>query len=329
MSSSSPAITVAISTGYRAEGARMALTAIAAQTISDRIELFFCVQPGTDVTSVRPLLEAVGSYRIFDDREIDTVEKCSARMSLQANTPYIAMIEDHAFPDPEWAETMIKTFEETGADGVGSGMINANPATQLSWANFMLSYAHWAEANPEGPTDWISHHNGSFRLSALQALTPEQVVEGCNREGDVVKHLKQQGAKLYFQPAGRIRHINPSSWSSTSRLRSDVGRLYGSNRARDEGWGPLRRVLYFVLGPAIPLLRYVRMRKVVFRQLPDINEKTHGFALLTGLVIDAVGQMMGYVAGPGGSRARMARFEMDRAQHLNIDDKLRLYPAST
>lgn len=323
-----PAITVAVTTGYRPEAARMTLSAIASQTIADRIELYFCIRPGADVGPVRHLLEGMGSYRIFDDMEIDTVEKCSARMSLQANAPFVAMIEDHAFPDPEWAETMVKTFEANGVDGVGSGMLNANPGTQLSWANFMLSYAHWAEANPEGPTDWISHHNGSFRLSALQMLTPEEVIEGCNREGDVVKTLKEKGAKLYFKPDGRIRHINPSSLSSTSRLRSDVGRLYGWNRARNESWGPLKRVAYFVLGPAIPILRYVRMRHVVFKQLPDINERSHGLALIIGLVLDAAGQMMGYVAGPGGTRERLAKFEMDRSMHLTPEDKRKLYPAS-
>lgn len=321
-----PAITIAVTTGYRPEAARMTLAAIAAQTIADRIELFFCVQPGADVEPVRHLLESVGRYRVFDDMQIDTVEKCSARMSLQANAPYVAMIEDHAFPDPEWAEIMVATFEESGADGIGSGMVNANPATQLSWGNFMLSYAHWSDANLEGPTDWISHHNGSFRLSALQALTPDQVIEGCNREGDVVKTLKEKGAKLYFKPACRIRHINPSSLSSTSRLRSDVGRLYAWNRARNEGWGAFKRAAYFVLGPTIPLLRYARMRKTVFDQLPGTSERSHARALIAGLVFDAAGQMMGYVAGPGGARERLARFEMDRAMHLTPEDKRRIYP---
>lgn len=324
-----PAITIAVTTGYRPEAARMTLSAIAAQTIADRIELLFCVQPGADVGPVRHLLQAVGSHRVFDGMQIDTVEKCSARMALQAKAPFVALIEDHAFPDPEWAETMVAAFEETGADGIGSGMLNANPAMQLSWGNFMLSYAHWSEANPEGPTDWISHHNGSFRLSALQMLTPDEVVEGCNREGDVVKRLKEKGAKLYFKPSARIRHINPSSLSSSYQLRSAVGRLYAWNRARNEGWGAFKRAAYFVLGPTIPLLRYARMRKVVFGQLPETSERSHALALISGLVFDAAGQMMGYVAGPGGARERLARFEMDRAMHLTPEDRRRLYPPVT
>ncbi|MCV3273859.1 hypothetical protein [Roseobacter sinensis] len=323
-----PAITMVVTTGYKAEAAHMTLAAIAAQTIAEQIELLFWVQPGTDVAPVQHLLDAVGSYRVFDTEPIDTVDRCCARMALEARAPYVATIEDHAFTEPEWAETMIRTFEETGVDGVGSGMLNANPSTRLSWANFMLSYAQWAAANPEGPTDWISHHNGAFRLSALQRLTPDEVIDGSNREGDVVRLLKESGAQLYFQPACRIRHINPSSLDSTTRLRSDVGRLYGANRAKSEGWSPLRRAMYLGLGPAIPLLRYVRMRHDIFRQLPDVTERTHGVALFAGLVFDAAGQMMGYAAGPGGARDRLAGFEMDRAMHLTVDDKLRLYPAS-
>lgn len=319
-------LTIVVTTGYDPKAAWMTLAAVAAQTIANRIELLFCVRPGSDVTPVRHLLEAVATYEVTDDMEIDTVEKCSARLSLRARAPYVAMIEDHAFPDPMWAETMVATFEETKADVIGSGILNANPAGGLSWANFMLSYAHWSAANPEGPIDWVSHHNGCFRTALLQDLSADEVIEGCNREGTIISTLKSKGAKLYFKPDCRIRHINPSNLASTWQLRSDVGRLYAWSRAQNENWSVFKRFAYVVLAPVIPFLRYVRMRKEIFVQLPEIKESSHGFLLFIGLSFDAAGQMIGYIGNLGEVRERIGKFEMDRAMHLTSLDKQSLYP---
>ena len=320
-----PKITIVVSTGFSAEAARMTLASVAAQTISKDIELLFAVNPGTDVSSVRKLLDAVGSVKVLDTIPIDTVDKSSVRAAMTARAPYVSLLEDHAFPDPDWAERIVEAFEKSGAVGIGTAVQNANPSTLLSWSNFILAYAHWSAANPAGFTDWISHHNGSIRVEALRKLGEERAVAGANREGDIIKDIKE-GGKLYFEPAARIRHINPSNLASTFTHRSDVGRLYAANRVQNGNWGIARRALYVVLGPTIPFLRYWRMRTDVFRNLPEISEKTHGIAMLIGLVFDGAGQIAGYLSGAGKARSRIEVFEMDRAKHLVQKDRETLYP---
>lgn len=320
-----PKITIVVSTGFSADAAKLTLACVAAQTIRQDIELLFVVNPGVDVSSVQPLLDAVGIVRVLDDTPIDTVDRSSVRAAMMASAPYVSMLEDHAFPDPDWAERIIEAFEISGADGIGTAVQNANPSTWLSWSNFILAYSHWSELTPQGETDWISHHNGSLRVEALLKLGEEKAVEGANREGDLIKDIRK-GGKLYFEPHARIRHINPSNLASTAMHRWDVGRLYAANRAKNGDWGIAKRALYVVLGPAIPFLRYVRMRGEAFRQLPEISEKTHGIAMLIGLIFDAAGQMAGYLTGPGKTRSRLAVFEMDRAKHLVAEDRRMFYP---
>jgi hypothetical protein len=58
-----------------------------------------------------------------------------------------------------------------------------------------------------------------------------------------------------------------------------------------------------------------------------MREGKLGFALFTGLLFDAGGQMLGYVAGPGGAPDRLATFEMDRIQHLDAHDRALFEPA--
>jgi hypothetical protein len=43
--------------------------------------------------------------------------------------------------------------------------------------------------------------------------------------------------------------------------------------------------------------------------------------LTLGLVLDAIGQMVGYLAGPGDSAAWLAEFEYDRLRHVSDGDR--------
>ena len=43
-------------------------------------------------------------------------------------------------------------------------------------------------------------------------------------------------------------------------------------------------------------------------------------ALLLGLAIDALGQMLGYAFGAGASRDRLGHFEFHREKHLTAED---------
>ncbi len=63
--------------------------------------------------------------------------------------------------------------------------------------------------------------------------------------------------------------------------------------------------------------RFVRLRKELFGPGRGISEARHGFSLLIGLVFDAANQMVGFAAGPGDARERLASFEMDRMELLN------------
>ena len=68
------------------------------------------------------------------------------------------------------------------------------------------------------------------------------------------------------------------------------------------------------------------MRTELFGGRGAPPERRGGPWLLLGLAFDAAGQALGFVAGVGGARARLATFEMDRAEHLNRADRARFYP---
>lgn len=302
------------------------LASIAAQTIAHRLEVVI-LAPDTRVSDgAETLLECFGAWRIIAQGPIGNVDHAAAKGLLAARGPIVASIEDHAYPDPEWAEQLL-TADDGACVAIGSAMINANPGNPLSWSNMLIAYGQWSEATPAGPIRWVALHNGAFRREALQPYGAD-LWRLFNRESEILTLLARDGGSFRFAPGARIRHLNPSSLGSTTRLRIDAGRLYAANRARDDRWGVAKRLAYIALGPAIPLLRYARMRKELFGKRAYVTEARHGPALLLGLVFDALGQMAGFAFGPGGARERLATFEMDRLDHLDAVDRRSFAPVA-
>ena len=300
---------------------RRTIRALAAQTIADRIEMILVAPDESVRKHLDRLPEAFGSFRIRAVGPIDNVDQAVARALPDARAAIVASIEDHAFPDADWAETVVAAFDDPAVAGVGSAVLNANPGRGLSWSNILLAYSQWSERTPEGRIGWISHHNGSFRRAALERFSPDEYLHWFNREGEIVRRLADAGEEFHFAPSARVRHINPSSLTATRALRMDAGRLYASNRADGEGWGRPKRLVYCLLGPLIPAVRYLKMRKEIFGPGSPLSEPRHGPAMMVGLVFDGLGQMLGFAAGPGRARDRLATFEMDRMDHLAPGDR--------
>jgi hypothetical protein len=295
------------------------LHSIAAQTIAERLEVVLVVPDPDVVDNDDPAFRILGAHRVLAVGPIANVDHAAAHGLLAAAAPIVASIEDHAFPEPEWAaELLAEWAQDPDCAAIGSAILNANPGPPLSWSNALIAYGQWSEATRAGPIDWIALHNGSYRRAALEPYAAE-LPSLFNREADILLRLKAEGRPFRFAPRARIRHINPSSLSSTARLRIDAGRLFAANRARDGDWGFGRRLAYAALGPAVPALRYLRMRQDLFRG--DLTREARlGPSLLVGLVFDGLGQILGNLAGPGGARDRLAIFEMDRMQHLAVRD---------
>lgn len=257
---------------------------------------------------------------------IANVDHAAAPGLLASSSEIVASIEDHAFPDPDWAERVLGAWTDPGCVAVGSLVYNANPRSALSWTNILIAYGQWRHDTPSGEIGWIASHNASYRRSALAPLG-NNLAPLMGREGLVLRELQARGGRLHFAATAKVSHINPSTLRSTAALRFDAGRLYGARRAAEAQWPGWKRAAYAVLSPLIPLVRYWRMRAELFGNAdPAITEAKYGWALFVGLVFDAAGQAVGYLNGAGGAPQRLAVFEMDRLSHLTAYDRQRFQP---
>lgn len=306
---------------------RRTLAALAAQTAAHGIEVTLVTPDPPEVVAEREarLLSYFHSHSIRHEPTIDNVDFTVGRYLLESRAPVVAGVEDHAFPDPAWAEGVLAQFAaDPGCVAVGSAFTNANPASGASWAVFLVAFGPWSERATAGAIRWIQLHNTAYRRAALEALAAE-LPDGSiwplfNRESEILLRLRERGGSFRFAPDAVLLHLNASSWATAARLRFHAGRLTAAGRQAKEGWAWPRRLLYFAGGPLIPFVRYVRMRSELFGRIPGAREARHGPALFFALASDAVGQMTAFLAGPGEARMRLAEHELDRISELNRAD---------
>ncbi len=288
------------------------------QTIANKIELIL-VGPNAesandrspDETSTFHSVKTVGA-----GGPIDNVDKAAAHGIRAASAPVVTLIEDHAFPEPQYAQALLDAHKGPWAV-VGSVVLNANPDTSISWANLLLAYGSWAEPVQRGESRNISRHNVSFKRGVLEEFG-ESLEFFLGRDGGFHQILLKRGHRFFLETGARIYHANPSRLAPTIELRFNGGRLASATRARMGNWPIWRRALYVAGTPLIPLLRARPLyRKVAGNQLfPRVCP-----ALLLALILDGIGQMLGFALGQGSTAERLARFEYDRLRHLTPRDR--------
>ena len=228
--------------------------------------------------------------------EIDNVDIAAAVGIRAAAAPVVAIVEDHAYPEPGWAEAVLKAHATGDWAVVGSTVCNANPRSPLSWTNQCMAYGPYTEPTRRGKAVRVSRHNVTYKRAALEPYFDE-LEPLFARGGGIIERLVKDGAELYLEPDARVRHVNPSRLGSTATLRVQGGRLAAARRADREKWSLPKRLVYAAASPGIPLAR----GKVLLPKLWQHRRSALWLypAVAVGLSLDAAGQALGFLRGRG------------------------------
>ena len=289
-----------------------------AQTVRERLEVVI-VAPSADTLEVNEAeLKDFFQFRVVEVGKIRSVAQANAAGIRQASAPVVAFVEEHSYPDPGWAEALIEAHRQPRA-AVGPVVRNANPGSLVSWADFLIAYGPWMDPSPTGVVDFLPGHNSSYKRAILLNYGTE--LEAM-LESESVLHwdLQAKGYQLYLEPAAKISHLNFGLLSSWIPAQFYNGRLFAVTRARR--WSPLRRLLYTGGVPLIPLVRFRRILQQLCRSDQRRNLPPRVLpTVILGLVVSAVGEMMGYALGAGDAKQRLSNFEFHRYQHLAERDR--------
>lgn len=317
-----PAMSVILVTADRFETLRRTVRTLRSQTVRDRIELILVGPRDDSFDDMEPeAVEGFAACRTLSVGPVVEVERGFVPGIERARAPVLALLENHVYPDPDWAERMLEAHD--GPWVAVSGVIrNANPATAASWVEHFLTYGFHDETAPGGEVPRIARNNGTYKRAALAAFG-EELPDLMARDGGLMARLKDQGGHFYRETRAGMDHLNPSRARSILGMRVPSARASAATRARTEGWSPWRRAAYVAVSPIFPILRlralWPRLRAHPRRDvLPRIAPL---FAV--ALVTDALGQTLGFAFGPGDSAERTGQYDLDRIPFLSDADRAR------
>lgn len=265
--------------------------------------------------------EDVASFAAVQGKLLDEVVgvgTANAEGVRMARAAIVAFGEDHCFPEPGWGEALLEAHRSTHAV-VAPVFRNANPASIVSWCDFLIGYGPWMEPAEGGLRPYLPGHNSSYKRDELLAYG-DRLEEMLGAETVLHYDLARRGRTLHLEPRAQVSHVNFSRFGDWLPVSFHSGRVFAASRGAD--WTLHKRLFYAAASPLIPPVRLVR----VIQQMGAPGRPAGLLArclpcLAIGLFMDGLGQFAGYVAGAGMSSSALTKYEYNRDRFITESDR--------
>jgi len=319
-----PALSVILGVHESYATVRRTVRRLRAQTARGRIELVLVAVSDKPLEVPPDDLEGFFASKLVALAPGVSVAAANAAGTRAASAPVVAFAEDHCYPEPGWAAALLEAHKH-GYAAVGPEIANANPGSVVSWCDYLIGYGFWMSPCRAGEAPFLPGHNSSYKRDELLAYGER--LEAM-LESETVLHfdLARRGRKLYLEPRARAAHVNFALWGAWLPVQYHCGRMFAGSRASD--WGLGRKLFYAAASPLIPAVRAARLCRELlkperpWRLIPRLLP-----VLSVGLALDGVGQLVGYLGGPGPSAALLAEYEYDRLRYIRPEDRRALEEA--
>jgi hypothetical protein len=307
-----PALSVVLATDCWA-AVRTVVRTLQAQSERDRLELVLVTLRDHDVDPGAPELQGFAAVRVVEVPSLVPMGAARAAGVQAAAASVVFLGETHTYPRPGWAGALIGAHDESWG-AVVPQIGNANPRGALSWAAFLLDYGRWFDGDRREVT-----HPPAYNAALRRDLLLEQgesLPALLEPGGDLVPALRDQGQRFLLEPDARIDHLNVSLPTHWLRERYVVGRLVAARRAQE--WSRSRRALHCAGSPLVPPLLVLRIRRPIraARRLGLLPRLAYPALVLAAAAL-ALGELVGYVAGPSDRAERMLiEYELNKSGYV-------------
>jgi hypothetical protein len=289
------------------------------QTIHDRLELVLVAWNGASAWAGEDL-SGFPAVRTLTGRTFRSIGEARAAAIGAATAPAVVLAETHSFPEPRWAEALLRRLDE-GGDGVGPIVRNQNPGTAASWAALLVGFGDWLDDRRAGAASSLPWHSSAYRrdllLSRGEALPDLLEVEWLLQQA-----MREEGRRFWIEPEARTRHVNVSRLRALPQVEFVSGRLFAGLVARARGLSPARRAALAVSRPIAFVPRLLR----ILRRLPshpDARRRMAAVVSITaaGVAAHLIGEAVGYLAGAGPAERRRVDVECRRMRFVRPEDR--------
>jgi hypothetical protein len=226
-------------------------------------------------------------------RSVNHLPEARAAGIRAASAPIVFIGETHAYPQPGWAEALLTAFEGPWAAVVPT-IGNANPTGAASWASYLFDYGMWGPNRQSGEIADPLIYNTAYRREVLLSVGDSLGAALDPSEETLWPLLWSRGHRAALASNARILHLNVGTFRTLIHEKFCVGVVIGT--CRSARWSPLRRLLYFLGSPLIPLVLFWRVLRGA-RYWPSDGLRASAIA---GVLIAAVAKTAGEIAGYAG-----------------------------
>lgn len=217
-------------------------------------------------------------------------------------SPYLAVIEDHCVPAPNWACRLLDELKRHRAV-VGGVIENGATGRAWKWAAFFCEYGAFAVSASQhgGPCRRVPLNNFGFPRTLSASV--HTVLSSSDADGVVLDRLHKSSLALRAAPEASVRHNEPGPWTSYVARRFHAGRVFAADRVAR--WSLPKRSAFAFLLLALPPLLLTRILGHGWRA------RGLRLRLLWGLpwtvlfvVVGVAGEQVGTLVGRGTSAAK-------------------------
>lgn len=275
------------------------LEALEAQRRDVALEVLVVDRLGDDVR--REVRRRFPAVRVLEVPRSTTIPRMRELAFDAAAGDMVAVIEDHVVVPPGWARRLLDA-QRAASNGkpavVGGAVENAATGKLVDWAAFLCEYSHCIPPLPDGPAEWLTGNNVVYPRALLERY--RAVVAEGKWENHLHEALKRDGIPLVCRPeivVGHKKHYTLGEYLSQRYL---YARSYAG--ARVKGAPVTKRLAYAAAALALPPLLFYRTLSRVVSKGRHRAELVRSIPLLALFVSSwAIGEMVGYAAGPGDS----------------------------
>ena len=292
-----PPLTIAIATNDGWDSIRFAYEAVREQAEARGAEIVLVDgSHGSD-----PMPDELGPTTRWIDMPGSDISEMRAQAYRVARAPLLAMTEDHVQAAPDWVEQIIRAHaEHPEAAAIGGGVRNGTPQHLIDWASFYAGHAPFMDPVPDGPAEYLSGINVSYKREPLLAaldVVGERAIETLINE-----QIKASGGVLLADSRLVVMHFQSRGVATTASLHYYAGRHFEGTRRSTSSDAPMRVVRSAVL----PLPRGAkRLATAVRRGQPLGRVIAAAPALLMLATAQGVGEIVGALKGPGRSATKL------------------------
>ena len=227
-----------------------------------------------------------------------SVPQLRAQGIRRARGRLVAITEDHCSFSESWPAALAPSLDNPKIGAAGGPVVNGIRVGIVDWAIYFSRYAAAMPPASRGAVNSLTGCNACYRRELLESL--QDIYRDGFWEHEVHQELLARGMQLWLEPDASIAHGKSYGLVRYCALRFQHGRCFAARRFPTlEFWALQARILLF---PLTPLLLLCRAGRAVFSKRKRRWEFLACSPLLLLLhAVWVVGELSGYLLGPGGS----------------------------